>query len=58
MVRYGVGNTVFCMSLGNLSQAGFFFNPLGEDDLSLLKFAIVLLLNNLLDEYNDDIPNE
>lgn len=46
------------MSLGNLSQAGFFFNSLGEDDLSLLKFAIVLLLNNFLDEYNDDIPNE
>lgn len=58
MVRSDVGNTLFCMSLGNLSQAGFFFNPLGEDDLSFLKFAIVLLFNNLLDEYNDDIPNE
>lgn len=58
MVRSDVGNTTFCMSLGNLSQAGIFFNPLGEDDLLLMKFAIVLLSNNLLDEYNVDIPNE
>lgn len=56
VIRLDEGNTIFCRSFGNVSQAGIFFVIHWMKMISpCWKFAITLWLNNLLNE-DDGIP--